>query len=146
MDELDQRIVQILRKDARLSCIEVAKQLKVSPATIRRRINDLTNVEGLRFTAMIDPGKMGMPIGCILLLNVELYNLQTVWETFNNYPETRWASYTTGEYNLFFMLVFPKSEDVLRFIQNRLIKTEGIISYKTVVGLNMKIPSPNSFI
>jgi len=146
MDALDKNIVKLLRKDGRLSSNQIAKELEVSPATIRRRLSSLTEEEGLRITAVIDPGKIGLPVAGIFLINAKLENLDLIWNAFFKFPETRWASYTAGDFNLMFISAFSSSEELAEFVKNKLSKIEGIKQSKTIVGLNLKSAGSYSII
>ena len=43
MDELDEHIVEILKKDSRRAFVEIAEQLQVSEGTIRSRVRRMTD-------------------------------------------------------------------------------------------------------
>ena len=51
MDSINNSIIEILRKDARTPFLQIAKQLKVSEGTIRKRVKDLIKDKEIkRFT------------------------------------------------------------------------------------------------
>ena len=51
MDKIDNSIIETLRKDSRTPFLQIAKKLKVSEGTIRKRVKDLTTSgEIKRFT------------------------------------------------------------------------------------------------
>jgi DNA-binding Lrp family transcriptional regulator len=43
VDKTDEKIVNILREDARVSFVEIAKKVDLSEAAVRRRVSNLTN-------------------------------------------------------------------------------------------------------
>ena len=43
MDDLDEHIIEVLRKDSRCPFVEIAEQLKVSEGTIRSRVRKMTD-------------------------------------------------------------------------------------------------------
>ncbi len=51
MDKIDNSIIETLRKDSRTPFLQIAKKLKVSEGTIRKRVKDLTTSDEIkRFT------------------------------------------------------------------------------------------------
>ncbi|MBI2129891.1 Lrp/AsnC family transcriptional regulator [Candidatus Woesearchaeota archaeon] len=54
MDAVDHRIIQMLKEDARMPFLQIAKKLKVSEGTIRKRVAKMIN-EGVikKFTAVL---------------------------------------------------------------------------------------------
>jgi Lrp/AsnC family transcriptional regulator, regulator for asnA, asnC and gidA len=48
MDSLDKTIIDILRKDARTPFLQIAKNLKVSEGTIRKRVKDLVQDKNIK--------------------------------------------------------------------------------------------------
>jgi DNA-binding Lrp family transcriptional regulator len=71
MDAIDQRIVAELELDARLSNVELADRIGLSPAPCLRRVRRLES-DGviLGYSARIDPGATGR--GFEVVLNVDL--------------------------------------------------------------------------
>ncbi|MFQ5874857.1 MAG: Lrp/AsnC family transcriptional regulator [Dehalococcoidia bacterium] len=61
-DSLDEQLVHLLEWDARQSSEALAKQLQVSPSTVRRRIRKLMQSGILRTVAFVDPTKLGFPL------------------------------------------------------------------------------------
>ena len=60
VDEKDLRIIEILQKDARTTYTEIAKRLRVSESTIRKRVKQLEDdgiIKG--YTINVDPTKLG---------------------------------------------------------------------------------------
>jgi len=49
----------------------LAKQLKVSAATARRRVNNLIKTEVIRIRAMPDAEKIGVPLAVIIAMDAD---------------------------------------------------------------------------
>src|SRR5688500_1624212 len=58
-DELDRRIITMLRADGRRSNREIARTLGVPEATVRYRVRRLTEGGVLKITASVDPEHLG---------------------------------------------------------------------------------------
>lgn len=105
LDELDRRIIEILTKDARTPYTDIAKQLGVSEATIRKRVNKL--IKGgiiKRFT--IEIGESGMK--AIVLVKVKQgYNIPDVARTISKVRDVVKACEVTGEYDVVVEIASP---------------------------------------
>ncbi|NYT11013.1 MAG: Lrp/AsnC family transcriptional regulator [Methanomassiliicoccales archaeon] len=72
MDEMNRKILRLLRTDGKMSYREVAQKLKRSPSTVRDRIGRMEN-DGviLGYVALINAEQMGIHTEAILLANME---------------------------------------------------------------------------
>ena len=60
MDRIDNQILELLRRDARISVREIAKRVGLSPAPVSRRIDKLEKSGVIRgYVTLIDEGKSG---------------------------------------------------------------------------------------
>ena len=60
MDTIDSQILELLRRDARMSVREIAKRVGLSPAPVTRRISKLEESGVIRgYVALIDEGRAG---------------------------------------------------------------------------------------
>lgn len=66
---LDRKIISSLAQDGRKPSTEVAKELKVTAATVNRRLKKLTDIGALEFNTMLHPGFSG---DVISIFQVEL--------------------------------------------------------------------------
>ncbi len=105
LDELDRRIIEILTKDARTPYTDIAKQLGVSEATIRKRVNKLIKGGVIkRFTVEI--GESGMK--AIVLVKVKQgYNIPDVARTISKIRDVVKACEVTGEYDVVVEIASP---------------------------------------
>ena len=60
LDEIDLALLEILQKDAHFTSDELARQLHVSSATVRRRTSKLIREGVMRIVALTDPRKVGL--------------------------------------------------------------------------------------
>ncbi|HEX6021424.1 MAG TPA: AsnC family transcriptional regulator, partial [Solirubrobacter sp.] len=62
LDEIDQRILDLLVEDARRSASEIGRRVHLSPAAAKRRIDRLEARGYIRgYTAIVDHAKIGGP-------------------------------------------------------------------------------------
>ncbi len=141
-DELNQKIAKLLMKDARQSSQEIADQLKVSSATVRRRVNKLIESGALRIAALPDPVKLGYPLMAIVAFKAEHDKLEKIQEVLKSKREVLWFTITTGRYDILSMGFFTSNDDLSNFLKEA-AACEGIKDSETFVCLHMEWWQPD---
>ncbi len=147
IDSLDIKILNYLRKDARLPFSEIARKLYVSSGTIHQR------VEKLREAKIITGSKISLNYkklnyNVTVLLGVHLNNaadVEKVIEKLDQLDEVTEAFYTTGNYALIVKIMVSNIDHFHDFLVKKLqsIKeirsTESFISLKQVIDKDVPI-------
>lgn len=126
LDSLDRRIICLLQQDGRASNVDVARALGVSEATVRKRLERLLAERVIRVTAVPDAAKVGFPTIAFVMLSVELAQVGRIAEQISRLPEVRASYLTTGGSELIVEAWFTSSEDLLRFMTERIGGIPGI--------------------
>jgi DNA-binding Lrp family transcriptional regulator len=114
LDEVDRRIVGLLRGDGRMSVNEVANQAHVSRATAYARLERLRGAGVITgFTAEVDPAKVGLPVTALILVNLEQRNWPSVHDALGAIPGVQWSAFTSGTFDMA-LLVRMKDVQALR--------------------------------
>ena len=79
LDEIDYKILDTLRRDARTPFTEIGRDLGISDATVHVRVNKMMN-EGIikRYTIVVDEEALGRKVRGFVLLNVNPGSLEDV--------------------------------------------------------------------
>lgn len=138
MDDLDHRLLALLRTDARRSVASLAAELKVSRATVRARIDRLveTNVI-LGFTVVLQAAQRTQGVRAIALIEVEGRAAEQVIARLRGFPEVRTLSTTNGRWDLVAEIETESLEefdDTLR----RIRQIPGISSTETNILLSAR--------
>lgn len=101
LDHIDITILEMLKKDARISLREIARLLKVSPDTISNRVEKLTQ-QGiiLSSTVVVDPSKIGYSFITRFGINVKPAYATQVLEKIIKIPSVIIASKVVGSYDM----------------------------------------------
>jgi Lrp/AsnC family leucine-responsive transcriptional regulator len=85
---LDTKILSLLIKDGRASFAEIARDLNVSRAHVRERVNKLIE-EGVieQFTAVVNPEKLGKAVSAFFDVKVAPHGITQVAEELAAQPE-----------------------------------------------------------
>lgn len=138
INPLDQQLVQLLQKDARQSSEALAKQLGVSPTTIRRRIRKLIQSGVMRMVALVDPEKAGFPLISVIGFDIAHENLELALQVLASRPEVMWVSTTTGRFDIIAVARFRSTGELSNFVQRELASIEGLNSSETFICLQLK--------
>jgi Lrp/AsnC family transcriptional regulator for asnA, asnC and gidA len=138
LDKVDFDIIATLRRNARQSNTEIARQLGISEASVRRRIGRLVAEDVVQLTAIPNPQKMGYNAVAFIAMDVPLNQLDAVTEQLAARPEVQFVSTTTGRYDIFIWAMFKSAGDLHNFLRNDLAKIEGIAQTETFINLEIK--------
>jgi len=98
IDALDEKILKLITKNARIPFLEVARECGVSGAAIHQRVQRLFNigvVEGSEF--IVNPPKLGYNTCAYMGIYLDKAKYHTaVVEALRNIPEVVECHYTTG--------------------------------------------------
>jgi Lrp/AsnC family transcriptional regulator for asnA, asnC and gidA len=133
LDILDLKIVKCLTEDARCTYRSIAEEAGVSEATIKNRIDRLTD-EGIikKFTIIMDYHKLGRAIKAFIGLKVQPSKLQGIVEHIQRNSDVHVLYRTSGDVDLLIEVIFEQMEDLNKFLETELA-LEGILG--TVVTI-----------
>ncbi|MFC1944076.1 Lrp/AsnC family transcriptional regulator [Chloroflexota bacterium] len=138
LDTLDEQLIRLLEKDARQNSEDLAKQLNVSAATIRRRLKKLTKSEVVRITASVNPDRFGLPVIAVIALDVVPEKVQEIAQKLVEYTEVRWVSTTTGQFDIIIIVAFRSTHDLSEFTYSVVTGLEGLRRTETFICLDIK--------
>lgn len=128
LDERDQKLLEILQEDARVSQAEIASILDISEATVRRRIIGLLDAGVMKIAAVANPFKLGFNLIVIMGLNVQHGQVERVEAALADLPEVRFLGVTLGSYDLMLEAWFRSNNELLHFVTKTLVEIPGIVS------------------
>ena len=136
LDDIDRRLLRLLRADARQPVSSLAVALDVSPETARSRLDRLVEdgvIEG--FTVLVKAGTEPNVIRAITLVEVAGRGMEKVVKRLREFPEVRIIHSTNGQWDIVLEIEVATLADFERFLrQIRLV--EGIASTETSILLS----------
>jgi Lrp/AsnC family transcriptional regulator, regulator for asnA, asnC and gidA len=137
IDELDQKILKLITKNARTPFLEVARECGVSGAAIHQRVQRLLNlgvVTGSEF--ILNPEKMGYNTCAFMGIHLEKASFhKQVVEQLMKIPEIIECHYTTGQYAIFLKIQTKTNKHLKQIIDDEFQKIEGIARTETFMSL-----------
>ncbi|MFK2825507.1 Lrp/AsnC family transcriptional regulator [Bacillus sp. B190/17] len=132
LNEIDKKILEVLLEDARISYTDLAKQIGLSRVAVQSRINSLIE-EGVieRFTAVINPIKVGVQVSAFFNVDVEPKYLDEIAEKLALHPAVTSLYHMTGPSTLHMHGVFKNAKEMESFLLETLYSTPGIMRVDT---------------
>jgi DNA-binding Lrp family transcriptional regulator len=135
MDDLDYKMITLLRSDARRPVASLAAELGVSRATVRSRIDRLIESGVIRgFTIAVHDNATRNLVRAVMMIEVEAKASNKVVKRLYGYPEVRKLHSTNGHWDLVAELVAGSLEEFDELL-NRIRTVEGIKSTDTSILL-----------
>ena len=127
MDEIDKKILDILREDAKMPYYKIAKEVGVGTTTVYSRIQKLIK-EGIieRFSALINYEKLGYDAFIIIGLSVEPDKIEGVAKEISEHEEVQMVGVTTGAHDMVIEVLGKDTKTIGKFINEKIKTIEGI--------------------
>ena len=140
IDELDARLLTLLREEPRLGLMEASRRLGVARGTVQARLAKLEErgvVKG--FGPEVDPGRMGYPVLAFVFLQIAQGRLAEAVSVLGAVPEVLEATATSGPSDLLCRVVARDTEH-LQEIVNQLLSNNAIRRSTSYIALSQQIP------
>ena len=131
LDDVDRRIMKLLRHDARLSYAHVARTVGLSEPTVRKRIDRLVNAGAIINAARINPAPIGFPIDAMIGINVVRGKVQQVGRRLAAMEHVAYVAYVAGNFDSIIQAYLPHMEGLFKFLNEDLEKIDGIAGTQT---------------
>lgn len=130
LDPVDQKIIDLLRIDGRMTVSDMAKRLSIPETTTRYRVQRLIQSETVKVLAWPNPEKLGKPNILIISMVVENGRLKAIAQDFLQMEEVRYVAVITGRFNLMIDVFFGAHGELMTFFE-KLQNIPGILSYES---------------
>ncbi|MFT0860776.1 Lrp/AsnC family transcriptional regulator [Ancylobacter sp. G4_0304] len=140
MDDLDQKLLALLRHDGRRSVSDLALETGVSRATVRARIERMER-EGdiVGYTVILRADAIAMPVRGIMMIELEGRTADRVVDVLGGFPEISAVHTTNGKWDLIVELGTESLAD-LDAILRRIRLIPGIMASET----NLLLATPRT--
>lgn len=135
LEETDQRILALLRRDSRISNADLAAQVGLSPSSCWRRVRALEERGVIRgYTVLLDDAKMGLGFKAIVHVQLTRHDPDKATEfvtAVRDKPEVRACYATTGQSDYHLHVVCPDLAAYNRFLEEFLFRIPAVASAQT---------------
>jgi Lrp/AsnC family leucine-responsive transcriptional regulator len=130
LDRTDLRILALLQSEGRMSHVEIAARVGLSPSPCARRIRRLEKhgvVE--KYTALVDPKRVGQNVLAFVQIKLERHTDEVIGQfrrMLAERPEVISAHAMTGEMDFLLRVVVPDLDALGRLTLHQLLKFPGV--------------------
>jgi len=139
LDPTDERILDALRADSRISNADLADRAGLSPSSCWRRVKALEESGVIRhYTVALDDDKQGLRFGAIVHVHLTRHDpeqLDAFIRAVQNRPEIRACYATTGQADYHLHVVSADIEAYNEFLERVLFRIPAVASAQTNVIL-----------
>jgi Lrp/AsnC family leucine-responsive transcriptional regulator len=135
LDNIDKSLLRALQADGRLSNVELARKINLSPPATHTRLRKLEKDGYIRqYTAIVDREKAGFDLLCFIHISLQMHQVTQVEkfrEATRKMPEVLECHHITGEYDYLLKVVLHNRKDLERFVVDKLTPIPGVARIHT---------------
>ena len=137
LDEIDQHILDAMRKDGRVAFAQIAGKLKVSPGMIRQRYNRLVDMGLLKVVAISNPLQRGFKTMALIGIRTDGNQMLDVADAISKLKEVVYLVVVSGRFDIMAEVICRDHEDLLNFITEKLYAIDGVRESETFMHLKI---------
>ncbi len=136
LDAVSKRIVELLQDDGRRSFVTIAREVGLSEAAVRQRVQKLIDADVMQIVAVTDPLQVGFSRQAMIGVRVA-GDVARVAEAFCDLPEVSYVVTTAGSFDLLAEVVCEDDDHLLDLLMGRIRRLDGVTSTETFVYLKL---------
>jgi Lrp/AsnC family leucine-responsive transcriptional regulator len=135
LDRIDLRILDLLQRDGRLTNLEVADKVGLSPSPVLRRVRRLEESGVIaRYVALLDPAKLGLGLSAFVTVKLDKRGRSpsdAFRDAVQGWPEVVACYAMTGDTDYLLRVQVNDLEHFSRFVMDRVLKQPGVVDVKS---------------
>jgi len=131
LDELDRRIVHLLRPNSRRSYADIARHVGVSEPTVRNRVEGMSEAGAILHSTRVNQVVLGFAVDAMVGIRVDRGRAAEVGARLAEMENVAYVAYTTGGFDLLIEAYLRTNEELYVFLNEDLAKIEGIAHTET---------------
>jgi DNA-binding Lrp family transcriptional regulator len=139
LDPTDWKILALLQEDARMSNVDLAKAVGLSPSPCLSRVRALEEAGYIRrYVSLLDPQRIGLQVSVFIQVTLEKQvepALEVFERAIRDRPEVMECYLMTGEADYLLRVVVPDLQALEHFILHFLSRVPGVGNIKSSFAL-----------
>ena len=140
LDAMDNAILRELQTDGRISNVELAQRINLSPPATHARLKRLDEQGYIHnYVALLDHEKLGFDMMCFINVSLQLHQpeeLEGFRAIINDIPEVLECYHVTGEFDYLLKVIIQNRQDLQRFVVKQLTPIPGVARIYTSLVLS----------
>jgi len=137
MDDIDKKILRILKNNARMPYLTIGKQINLSTSAVMERVRKLARDGVIRqYTAIISGKAFEKELTALMFISLESPEHNDEFLGFvNNESDILECHYITGNYD-YHLKIVTKNPETLEHLLNKIKSQTGVVKTFTNIVLN----------
>jgi DNA-binding Lrp family transcriptional regulator len=139
LDDIDKKILNELQANSRISNVDLAEKVDLSPPAVHTRIKRLEQQGYInQYTAILNREKLGYDMVCFVGVRLELHhkkNVEAFHQALQEMPEVLECHFLTGEHDYLLKVAVQNRQEIEAFLVQRLSALPGIARISTSIVL-----------
>ncbi|WP_430593409.1 Lrp/AsnC family transcriptional regulator [Humidisolicoccus flavus] len=136
IDELSKAIIERLQVDGRRSYAEIGREVGLSEAAVRQRVQRLTESGVMQIVAVTDPMQLGFERQAMIGIRTR-GNATNIADELASMPEIDYVVLTAGSFDILAEVVCADDDGLIDLLNHRIRETEGVVSTETFMYLRL---------
>ena len=136
LDEVSKRVIELLQADGRQSYATMAKEVGLSEAAVRQRVQRLREAGVIQIVAVTDPLQVGFRRQALVGVKAS-GDLAALAAAIAELPEASYVVTTAGSFDVIVELVCEDDEQLLHLLNDRIRTLPGVWAVETFVYLKL---------
>ena len=132
LDEVSKTIIELLQEDGRRSYSDIGREVGLSEAAVRQRVQRLTESGVMQIVAVTDPMQLGFRRQAMIGIRVT-GDTRVVAEAVAAIEAIDYVVITVGSFDILAEVVCEDDEDLLALINDSIRPIEGVLSTETFI-------------
>nr|WP_139305325.1 Lrp/AsnC family transcriptional regulator [Microbacterium hydrocarbonoxydans] len=132
LDDVAKTIIELLQEDGRRSYSDIGREVGLSEAAVRQRVQRLTESGVMQIVAVTDPMQLGFPRQAMIGIRVS-GDTRVVAEAISEIAAIDYVVITVGSFDILAEVVCEDDEDLLALINDRIRPIDGVLSTETFI-------------
>jgi Lrp/AsnC family transcriptional regulator, regulator for asnA, asnC and gidA len=137
LDDVAKAIIEQLQQDGRRSYTAIGKEVGLSEAAVRQRVQRLIDSGVMQVVAVTDPLQLGFPRQAMVGIEVT-GELEPVADALAAMEEVDYVVVTAGSYDILAEVVCESDERLLQLISAKIRGIEGVAHTETFMYLKLR--------
>jgi DNA-binding Lrp family transcriptional regulator len=139
LDAVDKFALRALQVNGRLTNVELARKINLSPPATHARVRRLEKEGYIRqYTVIVDREKAGYDLLCFIHISLQMHQVTQVEkfrEATRKMPEVLECHHITGEYDYLLKVALRNRKDLEKFVVDKITPIPGVARIHTSLAL-----------
>jgi len=139
LDEIDSKILTLLQTDARISNVDLADRVGLSPTPCARRVRAMEQDNTInRYVTLVNQKQVGLPVSVFVSVTLEKQvekSLEMFEGAITDRPEVMECYLMTGDADYLLRVVAADLDEYEKFLIHHLTRVPGVSSIKSSFAL-----------